>query len=267
MELNYLNQMPLGGFNYDNCIRNTALMAQTKAGAKMSYTKTGTTICGVVFNGGVCLAADTRATAGTIVADKNCEKLHKLAPNIFCAGAGTAADCDHVTEMIKRDLELHRFNTRSESRVQMAVGRLSSHVFKYGGHVGAHCIVGGVDVKGPQLIEVSNDGHFKAGPFLTMGSGSLAAMAIMETFYREGMTADEAQELVVKAIEAGIYHDLGSGSNVDVCIITKGKVQYKRPVKSDNHKMYVKPDGYQFRADRVQVLEEYKHKVTVSTGE
>ena len=51
--------------------------------------------------------------------------------------------------MIKRDLELHRFNTRSESRVQMAVGRLSSHVFKYGGHVGAHCIVGGVYVKGP----------------------------------------------------------------------------------------------------------------------
>jgi 20S proteasome subunit beta 2 len=26
-----------------------------------------------------------------MVADKNCEKLHKLAPNIFCAGAGTAA--------------------------------------------------------------------------------------------------------------------------------------------------------------------------------
>jgi len=37
------------------------------------------------------LAADTRATAGSMVADKNCEKLHKLAPNIYCAGAGTAA--------------------------------------------------------------------------------------------------------------------------------------------------------------------------------
>ena len=50
VELNYLNQLPLGGFSYDNCIRNTALMANTKAGTKMSYTKTGTTICGVVFN-------------------------------------------------------------------------------------------------------------------------------------------------------------------------------------------------------------------------
>jgi len=117
VELNYLEQVPLGGFNYDNCIRNTALEANVKTSNKLSYTKTGTTICGVVFNGGVALAADTRATAGSIVADKNCEKLHKLAPNIYCAGAGTAADCNHVTEMIKRELELHRFNTHSESRV------------------------------------------------------------------------------------------------------------------------------------------------------
>ena len=43
------------------------------------------------------LAADTRATGGSIVGDKNCEKIHNLAPNIFCCGAGTAADCDHVT--------------------------------------------------------------------------------------------------------------------------------------------------------------------------
>ena len=92
--------------------------------------------------------------------------------------------------MISRELELHRFNTHSESRVQMATGRMSEHVFRYGGNIGLHAIVGGVDVKGPQLIEVSSDGHFKAGPFLTMGSGSLAAMAILETGYRDGMTSN-----------------------------------------------------------------------------
>ena len=169
--------------------------------------------------------------------------------------------------MIQRELELHRFNTHSESRVQMAVGRISSHVFRYGGHIGLHAIVGGFDVKGPQLFEVSADGHFKAGPFLTMGSGSLAAMAILENGYREGMTQDEAQALVIKAIEAGIFHDLGSGSNVDVCIIKNKKVEYKRNFKSENFKVYAKPEQFQYRADRVQVLEEYRHKLTVSQGE
>jgi 20S proteasome subunit beta 2 len=100
-----------------------------------------------------------------------------------------------------------------------------------------------------------------------MGSGSLAATAILETDYREGMTKEEAQALVVKAIEAGVYHDLGSGSNVDVCLIMKGKVDYKRNFKTDNFKVFAKPDGYQFRPERVQVLEEYRHKVQVVSGE
>ena len=44
--------------------------------------KTGTTIAGVVFKDGVVLGADTRATEDTIVADKNCAKIHYIAPNI-----------------------------------------------------------------------------------------------------------------------------------------------------------------------------------------
>ena len=36
------------------------------------------------------LGADTRSTNGDTVADKNCEKIHFIAPNIYCCGAGTA---------------------------------------------------------------------------------------------------------------------------------------------------------------------------------
>lgn len=43
------------------------------------------------------LGADTRSTAGSTVADKNCEKIHHIAPNIYCCGAGTAADTENVT--------------------------------------------------------------------------------------------------------------------------------------------------------------------------
>lgn len=44
--------------------------------------KTGTTIVGIIFKDGVILGADTRATEGPIVADKNCEKIHFLAKNM-----------------------------------------------------------------------------------------------------------------------------------------------------------------------------------------
>ena len=120
-------------------------------------------------------------------------------------------------------------------------------------------IVGGVDIKGPQLIECSSDGVTKASPYATTGSGSLAAMAVLEVGYREGLNQEQAVELVKSAIEAGIYHDLGSGSNVDVAIIKRGSVEYLRNMRTDNFKVFSKPDGYKFRAERVKVLETYNH--------
>lgn len=44
------------------------------------------------------------------------------------------------------------------------------------------------------------------------------------------MTEAEAIDLVAKAIRSGIFNDLGSGSNVDLCVISEGgkKVDYKR---------------------------------------
>lgn len=45
-------------------------------------TKTGTTICGVTFQGGVVVGADSRSTAGGLVIDKKCEKIHYIQDNI-----------------------------------------------------------------------------------------------------------------------------------------------------------------------------------------
>jgi len=43
-------------------------------------------------------------------------------------------------------------------------------------------------------------------------------------------------KLVRDAIAAGIFNDLGSGSNVDICVITKDKVEYLRPYDEANQK-------------------------------
>ena len=96
---------------------------------------------------------------------------------------------------------------------------------------------------------------------MTLGSGSLSAMGILQSQFREGLTQEEAVKIAVAAIEGGVYHDLGSGSNVDVCVIKKGKTEIFRNLKHDNYKLYDKPDGYKFKKERVQVLETYKHLV------
>jgi 20S proteasome subunit beta 2 len=39
---------------------------------------------------------------------------------------------------------------------------------------------------------------------------------------------EDAKAMVRQAIRAGIFNDLGSGSNVDLCVITKDHVDYLR---------------------------------------
>jgi hypothetical protein len=58
-----------------------------------------------------------------------------------------------------------------------------------------------------------------------MGSGSLNAMAVFEDGFQEDLDVEGAKNLVARAIKSGIYNDLGSGSNVDLCIIYKDKVR------------------------------------------
>ena len=56
------------GFDFSNYNRNAALHARGVPLPKA--TSTGTTIVGCIFENGVVIAADTRATSGPIVADK-----------------------------------------------------------------------------------------------------------------------------------------------------------------------------------------------------
>ena len=103
---------------------------------------------------------------------------------------------------------------------------LKQHLFHYQGHIGAYLVVAGVDPTGVHLFTVHAHGSTDKLPYVTMGSGSLAAMAMFETKWQKNLTKDQALELCSEAIQAGIFNDLGSGSNVDACIITSEKVLF-----------------------------------------
>lgn len=229
-----LPEEQLPGFSFDNCKRNAYLCGKGFSAPKA--TKTGTTIVGIIFKDGVILGADTRATEDTIVSDKNCSKIHYLAKNIYCCGAGTAADTEVTTKMISSQLELHRLNTGRVVRVATANTMLKQMLFRYQGYIGAALVLGGVDTTGPHLFCIFPHGSSDKLPYVTMGSGSLAAMAVFESRWHPQMDEEAGKQLVRDAIAAGIFNDLGSGSNVDLCVIKKGTVEYLRPFDIANVK-------------------------------
>lgn len=132
---------------------------------------------------------------------------------------------------------------------------LKQHLFRYQGHVGAYLVVAGVDPTGVGLFTVHAHGSTDKLPYVTMGSGSLAAMAIFETQWRPQMTREDAVKIASEAIQAGIFNDLGSGSNVDVCVITAEKTTLMRNYIKPNQRDQ-KQRSYLFKRGTTAVLKE-----------
>lgn len=219
-------------FDFKNYWRNEYLSLNNRI--FYSIKKTGTTIAGLIFKDGVIIASDTRATNDEISCDLRCEKIHYLAPNICCCGAGTSADTENVTSLISNHLELQRLSSGRESRIQTAVWALQNFLFRHGGLISAALIVGGYDFLGAQLYSIHPHGSTENLPFIAMGSGSLAATAILERFFSSNLDVNSALTLIKESILAGIYSDIGSGGNVDLCIIKERTLEFKRSLENEN---------------------------------
>jgi len=132
---------------------------------------------------------------------------------------------------------------------------LKQHLFRYQGHIGAYLVVAGVDPTGAHLFTVHAHGSTDKLPYVTMGSGSLAAMSVFETQWQRNLSREDAVKLCADAIQAGIFNDLGSGSNVDVCVITSEKTTLMRNYIKPNERGQ-KARNYKFKRGTTAVLNE-----------
>src|SRR5712691_7908937 len=70
--------------------------------------ETGTTTLGLVCKDGVVLAADRRATAGTLIAHKRTKKVYKLDENLGLTTAGLVGDLQVLARYITAEVELYK---------------------------------------------------------------------------------------------------------------------------------------------------------------
>lgn len=106
------------------------------------------------------------------------------------------------------------------------------------------------------FFSIHAHGSTDVGYYLSLGSGSLAAMAVLESNWTPEMSKEEAIKLASDAIQAGIWNDLGSGSNVDVCVMEVGKdAEYLRNYITPNVREE-KQKSYKFARGTTAVLKE-----------
>lgn len=209
----------------------------------LDHVKTGTTILGMIVENGnaIIIAADSRATMDHVVAEKACMKLHKLASNIYCGGAGTAADLEHASCYIQTKLNIHRLTTGRIPTVKTAVTMYKRHLFQYGGHIGCYLTVGGYDHTGAHLYCVDATGLTFETMYVAEGSGKIGCQPILTDGWRANMTREEGVALATEGILGGIYNDMGSGGRVNLLIIDKNGVEERLCISNPNTRKFRNP--------------------------
>jgi 20S proteasome subunit beta 2 len=84
---------------------------------------------------------------------------------------------------------------------------------------------------------------------------------VLETRWRAGLSLDEAKELVADAVQAGITNDLGSGSNVNLAVITQAGTEWLKNYRKTNERPFRRADAV--TAIDVQVVKESSRPITV----
>jgi proteasome beta subunit len=206
----------------------------------MEKMKTGTTTVGLVCKDGIVLAADKRTTlGGQFVVRKDADKITQITDNMAITTAGSVSDIQMVIKLLRAELKLRNIRNGRNTTVKETASLLSRLMYdsarQYVPSM-AQVLLGGFDVKGPQLAVIDPDGAtLELRDYFTTGSGSPMVFGVLENSFKEGMTIKEGEDLAVKAVFAAIQRDAASGNGVDVMIITKDGVKRTIQKKTSNN--------------------------------
>lgn len=177
----------------------------------------GTTTLAFVFQEGIVVAVDSRATAGSYIASQTVNKVIEINKYLLGTMAGGAADCFYWEKLL--GLHAKKYELENGRRISAATAArfLSNSVYRYRNYgLSMSTMVCGYDGEGPRIYNVTNDGNCVECKLLSVGSGSTIAYGILSARYRYNLTKEEALELGKDAILHAGHRDAASGGSVNL---------------------------------------------------
>lgn len=183
----------------------------------------GTTTLAFLYQGGICVCADSRATGGQFIGSQAVRKIIPINKFLLGTMAGGAADCTYWERVLSERCRLYELRNREPISVAAASKLLANMLYNYKGmglSLGV-MICGWDHKKGPKIYMVDNDSRRLPGNLFSVGSGSVYAYGILDSGYRFDMTDEEAYDLGRRAIFHATHRDGASGGIVRVYSIQK----------------------------------------------
>lgn len=184
--------------------------------------ETGTTTVGLVCKDGVVLAADRRATAGTLIAHKRTKKVYRLDENLGLTTAGLVGDLQVLARYITAEVELYKLKRGASMPVE-ACATLTANILSGSRYFPywVQLVIGGVDRSGGHVFSLDAAGGSLPDKYVSSGSGSPYVYGVMEDHWKDDMTTEEGANLAIRAVTAAMKRDAVSGEGIDVALITK----------------------------------------------
>jgi 20S proteasome subunit beta 5 len=190
--------------------------------------------------GGIVVSVDSRASSGIYVSTSTVMKVLPITSHIVATMAGGAADCQFWMRVLAKQCRLYELQNKEKISVAAASKLLANLVYGYKGMgLSMGTMVAGFDKRGPSLYYVDNDGVRCKGEKFSVGSGSLNAMGVMDTFHKKQMSDAEAIDLGRRAIMHATFRDSGSGGGCNLFHITK-EAGWDQKERLDVSDMYYK---------------------------
>jgi proteasome beta subunit len=178
----------------------------------------GTTIVTAVCDGGVVMAGDRRATAGSMIAQRNFEKVFR-SDEYSCVGiAGVAGVGIDLVRLFAVELEHYeKLEGRSlslEGKANRLAGLVKANLAGAMQGLVAVPLLAGYDEETGQGRIFSFDvtgGKYEEQRFFSIGSGSVFARGSLKKLYSDGMTADDAVLVLMQALYDAADDDSATG--------------------------------------------------------
>jgi proteasome beta subunit len=177
-----------------------------------------TTIVAAVCNEGVVLAGDRRATAGSMIAKRDVEKVFRSDEFSGMGYAGTGSLGIEFVRLFQVELEHYE---KMEGRSLSLEGKANRLAFMVRGNLGAAMqglvvvpLFVGYDEDGGRGRIFSYDvagGPYEEQRFHSIGSGSLFARGALKKLYTDGMSAGDAVLACVQALYDAADDDSATG--------------------------------------------------------
>ena len=182
----------------------------------------GATTVGVVFADGLILASEKRVSYGYLVVSRVGKKVFKIADHIGAACAGLVSDMQILVREVEAYASLFNLDAGRPMSVRSAAKVMSNLLFvRRLFPLITQTIIGGMDEEGPSLYALDVLGSVMPDKYAVVGSGAEIAIGVLEEGYKDGVSLEEAKDLVVRAVKSAVSRDVMSGDGIDFLIITK----------------------------------------------